>query len=190
MRSYDLTLQEAFAGHEGVRTAVRRAARIIAFAAFTAIGAQLAVRLPFTPIPVTVQTLFVVLAGMTLGPRDGFFSMLAYIGAGIAGAPVFAEFSFGPAILLGPTAGYLAAFPAAALAAGWLFERLGSGRPAAFASAAAGGTLILLMGAAHLALMAGLSPTQAFSLGILPFVVGDVMKSLAAGVLARGAARG
>jgi hypothetical protein len=73
-----------------------RIARILLFAGFTAVGAQLAVRLPFTPVPLTLQTLFVVMAGLTLGPRDGFYAMASYLGMGLLGAPVFAGFTFGP----------------------------------------------------------------------------------------------
>ena len=88
---------------------VTRFVRIILFVAFTAVGAQLAVRLPFTPVPVTLQTLFVVLAGLVLGPRDGFYAMSSYLAIGALGAPVFACFGFGPAAILGPTGGYLIA---------------------------------------------------------------------------------
>ncbi|MDD3642341.1 MAG: biotin transporter BioY, partial [Candidatus Krumholzibacteria bacterium] len=91
--------------------AARSAARIAAFVLFTAAGAQLAVRLPWTPVPVTMQTLFVVLAGISLGPRDGFAAMVSYLALGAAGVPVFAGLSFGPAALFGPTGGYLVMFP-------------------------------------------------------------------------------
>jgi biotin transport system substrate-specific component len=158
----------------------RRMARIALFVAFTALGAQLAVRLPFTPVPVTVQTLFVVLAGITLGPRDGFYAMVSYLGLGLAGAPVFAGFSLGPAVLLGPTGGYLIAFPAGALLAGALSRVLGGGRSAVFASAAAGSALILASGTLHLALVTGASLSGAFSLGVLPFAAGELVKAAAA----------
>ena len=115
-------IQTMVAGNPGLtdRTgdAVNRVAKIMAFTLFTALGAQFAVWLPFTPVPVTMQTLFVVLAGIVLGPRDGFYAMLSYLALGISGAPVFAGLSFGPLVLFGPTGGYLLAFPAAAFLAG------------------------------------------------------------------------
>jgi hypothetical protein len=107
---------------------LRRVAGIAAFVGFTALAAQFAVRLPYTPVPVTMQTLFVLLAGIVLGPRDGFYAMIAYIAIGVAGAPVFAGLTFGPVVLFGPTGGYLVAFPAAALLAGVLTRSLGGGQ--------------------------------------------------------------
>jgi biotin transport system substrate-specific component len=157
-----------------------RLGRIALFVAFTAVGAQLAVRLPFTPVPITVQTLFVVLAGITLGPRDGFYAMVSYLGLGLAGAPVFAGFSLGPAVLLGPTGGYLIAFPAGALVAGALSGTLGGGRFAVFAAAISGLALILAGGTLHLSLVTQLSLAGALSLGALPFAAGELVKALMA----------
>jgi len=155
----------------------QRIAKILLFAGFTAVGAQLAVRLPFTPVPLTLQTLFVVMAGIMLGPRDGFYAMASYIGMGLLGAPIFAGFTFGPAVLFGPTGGYLMAFPAAALVAGSLSGRLGSGRPALFTSALSGSALILLSGTLYLSLVTGAPLADAAVAGALPFIVGDVAKA-------------
>lgn len=163
--------------------ALGRALRIFAVVAFTAAGAQIAVRLPWTPVPVTLQTLFVVLAGVVLGPRDGFLAMLAYLGAGLAGAPVFAGFGFGAWALLGPTGGYLAAFPAAALLAGVVAGRSRS-RLATGLAALGGCALILLAGSSYLALLAGLSLPDALALGAAPFVAGELAKAAAAALVA------
>ena len=165
--------------------ALARAARILAFIGFTAVGAQLAVPLSFTPVPVTMQTLFVVLAGLTLGARDGFYTLLAYLAVGLAGAPVFAGFSFGPAALLGPTGGYLVSFPAAALVSGYLFGRLGGSRIAAFFASLCGMALILASGASYLSFVAGLSFEQTAPLAILPFVAGDLAKAVIAALLSK-----
>ena len=164
--------------------AVTRVLRIFAFAAFTAVGAQLAVRLPFTPVPVTMQTLFVVLAGITLGPRDGFYAMVSYLAVGLAGAPVFAGFTFGPLIFAGPTGGYLIAFPAAALLAGYLVSFLGKGRLAVFSASIAGSALILLMGGLHFSLLARLPAATAAQLAVLPFAAGEAFKGCVAAVVA------
>ncbi len=158
--------------------AVKRVLRISAFIAFTSLGAQLAVRLPFTPVPVTMQTLFVVLAGIALGPRDGFYAIASYVALGIAGVPVFAEFSFGPAVLLGPTGGYLAAFPAAALLAGAVSSRKASCLPAVFVSALCGLALILAAGALHLSLITGARFSTVLSLGVAPFLPGEILKAV------------
>lgn len=97
-----------------------RMALIASFSVLTAVGAQIEV--PHYPVPFTLQTLFVLLAGTLLGKRDGAISQVVYLVAGIAGAPVFAGWGAGLARLLGPTGGYLLAFPIAAFAAGYLTE--------------------------------------------------------------------
>lgn len=163
--------------------AFARALKILGFICFTTVGAQLAVRLPFTPVPVTMQTLFVVLAGVTLGARDGFYAMLSYVALGFAGAPVFAGFSFGAAALLGPTGGYLVSFPAAALVSGYLASKLGPSRHAIFSASLCGMALILLSGASYLAFISGISFSRAASLGILPFAAGDLVKALIASLI-------
>jgi biotin transport system substrate-specific component len=160
--------------------ALLRVMKLLAFVCLTSVAAQLAVDLPFTPVPVTMQTLFVVLAGVTLGALDGFCAMLAYISLGFAGVPVFAGFSCGPAVLFGPTGGYLVSFPAAALLAGYISRVLGGKRLAVFAASLCGMALILVIGASHLALIAGLSFPRAASMGIAPFVAGEFVKALVA----------
>ena len=160
--------------------ALRRVGMITAFVLFTAIGAQLAVRLPYTPVPVTMQTLFVVLAGMVLGPRDGFYAMISYLVVGLAGAPVFAHFSFGPAVIAGPTGGYLLAFPVAALVAGSIFRLFGRGRVAVLTAALSGTSLILVAGTLYLSVFTGLSIGRAVFLGITPFLAGACVKSVGA----------
>lgn len=163
--------------------ALMRVARIAAFAGFAAAGAQLAVRLPFTPVPITMQTLFVVLAGATLGPRDGFYAMLSYVALGFSGAPVFAGFGFGPATLFGPTGGYLMSFPAAAAVSGCMVERLGKGRVRVFLASACGMTLILLAGAFYLKLLSGAAFGAIASMAVFPFVAGETIKALFAALL-------
>ena len=169
--------------------AVNRVVRIMFFTLFTALGAQFAVWLPFTPVPVTMQTLFVVLAGIVLGPRDGFYAMLSYLALGISGAPVFAGLSFGPLVLFGPTGGYLLAFPAAAFLAGYLRE-IGGGRQAAAGLGIISGLiLILTVGTAHLSLVTGLSISKAFSLAFVPFIMAELVKFPAALFMAAGKGR-
>lgn len=157
-----------------------RVARVLAFVCCTAVAAQFAVPLPFTPVPITMQTLFVVLAGITLGARDGCCAVLGYVALGFAGAPVFAGFSCGPAVLFGPTGGYIVSFPAAALVSGYISRRLGGGRSAVFVASLCGLSLILLSGASYLALLAGLPFSRAASMGILPFAAGELVKGIVA----------
>jgi len=162
---------------------LRRVAGIAAFVGFTALAAQLAVRLPYTPVPVTMQTLFVLLAGIVLGPRDGFYAMIAYIGIGVAGAPVFAGMTFGPAILFGPTGGYLLAFPAAALLTGVLTRSLGGSKPAVLIGSLTGSALILLGGTLYLWLLSGQSLTGVLAMAVVPFILTDLVKAIVAVVL-------
>ncbi len=165
---------------------IQRITRILLFAGFTAVGAQLAVPLPFTPVPLTLQTLFVVMAGIMLGPRDGFYAMASYIGMGLLGAPIFAGFTFGPAVLFGPTGGYLVAFPAAALVAGLLARSLRGGRIGLFVSAISGSALILVSGTLYLSLVTRTPIAGAAIAGALPFVAGEAIKAaVAAGVASR-----
>ncbi|MBU8922479.1 MAG: biotin transporter BioY [Bacteroidales bacterium] len=168
-----------------VGSGTRRAARISAFILFAAIGAQLAVRLPWTPVPVTMQTLFVVLAGIVLGPRDGFYAMVGYLALGAAGAPVFAGFSFGPLALVGPTGGYLLAFPVAALVSGSISVKSGKTLSGIFTGVFCGSALILFSGTLYLIAMTGMSVRTAMALGVTPFIAGDIFKVVAATVIAR-----
>ena len=102
-------------------------------AGLTAVLSYLRTPLPFTPVPITGQTLGVMLSGLLLGPRWGFAAQLAYLLLGLAGAPVFAGGSAGPAPLLGPTGGFLLSYPLAAGLTGLLVRpgtwRLPKGRP-------------------------------------------------------------
>jgi len=161
--------------------ALKRVSRIAALTIFTALGAQFAVRLPFTPVPVTMQTLFVVMAGIVLGPRDGFYAMLAYLGLGISGAPVFAGFAFGPAVMFGPTGGYLLAFPLAALIGGYLTKTPPGGIASTFCAAACGMFVILAVGTAHISILTGISMRAAAGLAFTPFIFAELVKCLIAG---------
>lgn len=160
-----------------------RVAGIAAFALLTALGAKTALPLPYTPVPITLQTLFVLLAGVYLGGRDGAASQLSYLALGAAGLPVFAGPGAGLPYLMGPTGGFLLAFPAAAWVAG-------SGvRPGAGAWQAAGVYAIALLavlatGAAWLAQSLGVGLGRALALGVLPFLPGAVFKVAAATALA------
>src|SRR6058998_3222084 len=123
---------------------------IVGFAAAVAAASQIAIPLPWTPVPITLQPMLVILAGMMLGPTAGAASMLLYLAAGAAGLPVFTPIGApGIARFLGPTGGYLIAYPAAAFVAGALARREPSlmGR---WLAATAGVVVILVGGVAQL----------------------------------------
>ncbi len=157
-----------------------------AFAALTALGARVQVRLPFTPVPVTGQVFCVLLAGAVLGWRLGFISQVQYLAAGAAGLPVFAQ-DLGLRALAGPTGGYLVAFPLAAALVGALYGRPGFRRWLAFPVCLGGVATIYTFGAAWYAVWtAALGGAVALPVvlaqSVLPFVPVDAAKAaLAAG---------
>jgi len=165
----------------------RSALLVVGFSLLTAAAAQVVVPLPFTPVPLTGQTFAVLLTGALLGPRLGALAMLAYLAEGAAGLPFFRGGAGGPAHLMGPTAGYLFAFPAAAFVTGLLAERGWDRRFLSAAAAMALGSLVILAGGwAWLALLTG-KGAEAFRLGVAPFLVGDLIKiALAAAALPAG----
>jgi biotin transport system substrate-specific component len=168
-------------------------ARVALMAALTAVGAQIAIPLYFTPVPFTLQVPMVVLSGLLLGVRYGALAQVVYLLLGAVGLPVFAQFHGGLGTLLGPTGGYLLSYPFAAAAAGLAFGAVASGRRGrAIAGGTAFGLLGLLviyaLGAAWLAVQAGLSAGEAVTAGVLPFVPFDVVKVVLAALLAAAVA--
>ena len=153
-----------------------------------ALAAQVAVRLPpaVSIVPITGQTFAVLLVGALYGARRGAATVLAYIGEGLAGLPVFAEAGAGPAHLLGPSGGYLVVFVAAAFIVGGLAERGWDRRPAMTAVAMTLGTLVVFAaGMAWLAFFVG--PRNVVSVGLLPFLPGAAIKiALATALLPAG----
>jgi biotin transport system substrate-specific component len=159
-----------------------RALGIVVAAGALALSAQLAFPLPGTPVPFTLAPFVVVLAGLLLGPVDGAAAMVLYLAAGAAGLPVFAPVGApGLARLLGPTGGYLLAYPIAAAVAG----RLGARRPALatrVVAALAGMLTIYLGGLAQLAIITGSLATAAL-VGVLPFAAADAVKAVVAAMV-------
>jgi biotin transport system substrate-specific component len=156
---------------------------ILGFAIALACAAQVAVPIPGTPVPFTLQPLVVVLAGLWLGPWAGAASMILYLIAGAAGLPVFAPIGApGIARFMGPTAGYLFAYPLSAFVAGWLGVRA-RGFAGRAGAAAAGIALLLLGGLAYLIAFTG-TVSGALALGVHPFVFLDGVKALVAAALA------
>jgi biotin transport system substrate-specific component len=149
---------------------------IVGFAAAVAAASQIAVPLPWTPVPVTLQPMLVILAGMWLGPLAGAASMVLYLAAGAMGLPVFTPVGApGIARFFGPTGGYLLAYPLAAYVAGTLSRRASTltGR---WLAALAGVAVIFAGGLAQLSLFYG-SVTRAVALGVTPFAALDVVKA-------------
>jgi len=160
-----------------------RVVAVMLGALFVAAAAQVAVPLPGTPVPMTLQPLAVLLVGGLLGARLGAASMVLYLALGIAGLPVFTPTVplFGIARLLGPTGGYLLAYPVAAWVVGWLVTPgLAPGvNPPAWSRVALGvlcGLLLIHVGGlAQLAILTG-NLSGAARLATLPFLLGDLAK--------------
>ena len=164
---------------------------VVAFAVMTALGAYVRIPLPWTPVPITLQTLFVSLAGAMLGPVLGAASQGLYLAAGAAGVPLFAGGLGGLAYLLGgPTTGYLLGFVPATVCTGWLIRRREApGILWILLSMAAGTLTVYACGVAWLAWSLNLSLAAALGQGLLPFLLGDAVKLCAAAGLVRGARR-
>lgn len=153
----------------------RRTSAVVLGAALVAAAAQVAVPLPGTPVPLTLQPLAVLIVGGLLGPWLGASSMMFYLALGAAGLPVFTPIGLpGVARLIGPTGGYLLAYPLAAYAVGTLTGRAPGYARLALA-ALAGLVLIYLGGLAQLWVYTG-SIRDAARFGTLPFLVGDLIK--------------
>jgi biotin transport system substrate-specific component len=150
----------------------------VLFAALTTVGAAVGFPLPFSPVPVTLQTLFVVLAGAVLGPVWGPASQLLDIGAGVLGMPVFAQGLSGPGVVAGPTGGYLVGFVVGAWLAG-LFTRPGESWPRLLLGLTVAHLGIFICGLSHLMLFTAQSVETALSLGFYPFLPGLLLKVLA-----------
>ena len=162
----------------------------------TAAAAQISIPLPFTPVPLTLQPMVVLLGGAALGSRLGFSSQVLYLLAGLAGLPVFAASPLlpqGALRLIGPTGGFLLAYPLAAFVAGRLAERGFDRRYlSSVAAMAAGLAIIFASGLSWMTmLLAPVAGAQAFQTalrtGLYPFVLVDLVKLLVAGAILPGA---
>lgn len=149
----------------------------ISIAASFGIGllAQLAIPLPFTPVPIATQNSFVLLLAALLGARRGSAAVFAFLAQGAMGFPVFAGGVGGMAKILGPTGGYLMGYLIAAFLVGTLMEKWKERSVCkTFLSLAAGHLTIYLFGAAYLSTFVGFE--KALLLGVAPFVIGDLLK--------------
>lgn len=162
-----------------------QALSVVFVAVLTAAAAQLSFPIPFTPVPFTIQPMIVLIGAAALGSRLGAMSQILYLMLGIAGLPVFAyspELPQGFARLLGPTGGYLMAYPIAAFATGLLAERgLDRRYLTSILAMSVGLSVVFLGGVSWIARLTGL-PT-ALATGLYPFILVDIIKVVAAGLV-------
>jgi biotin transport system substrate-specific component len=172
------------------RTRVVSVVLVVAAAALTALAAQWRIYLPFTPVPITGQTFAVLLTGATLGARLGASGQVLYLIAGALGAPVFAAGSGGLEVIRGATGGYLVGFVVAAGLVGWMAEhRQDRTFPTMFTAFVVGSAVIYGFGVVGLMAATGWGVEEAVTKGVVPFLLGDLIKAAAAGVLLPGAWR-
>src|SRR5712691_6257243 len=160
------------------------AALVTGGAGLIAAAAQLSIRLPFTPVPITGQTFAVLLVGASLGVARGGSSALLYVLLGIVGAPVYAHGAQGWAVITGASGGYLVSYPFASALTGWLAERHWDRRfSSAVGAMLTGNVLIYLFGLPWLAVVLGTGLERTLELGLYPFVPGDTFKLYLAAAL-------
>ncbi|UCC93347.1 MAG: biotin transporter BioY [Thermoplasmata archaeon] len=155
------------------------------FACLTGLGAYLRVYTPLSPVPFTAQVFFVLLSGAVLGSRWGGASQMIYVLLGAVGVPWFAGGASGLEYVAGATGGYLVGFVLAAAFVGLMVERRTRDVVNLVPVMVAGVLIIYAIGASWLAVVLGLSAAEAIALGVAPFLLLDVVKS----ILAAGAAR-
>jgi len=165
--------------------------RVALMAAVTAVAAQITI--PLTPVPFTLQVLAVILSGLLLGVRNGALAQAVYVLVGAVGVPVFAGFTGGLGHVLGPTGGYLISYPVAAAVAGLAAKAVARdsrsrGLWIGFLWGCAGLAVIYALGTTWLAVVSGLTPTEAVATGVLPFVIFDLVKVGLADLVAVAAA--
>ena len=175
------------ASHPITDSLAGKAAIVVTATGLMALAAHISLPLPFSPVPLTLQTFAVLLIGMALGPVLGFSTMVLYLAEGAAGLPVFSPHGPGGiAQLLGPTAGFLFSYPLAAAAAGYLAHHLVAFRSLFVRSLAAGilaSPIFFAMGAMWLSAITHLSSAATWHVAIAPFLPSEIIKAIAAATL-------
>jgi len=162
---------------------IRQMTLISLFAALTAVGAFISI--PIYPVPLTLQTLFTLLAAMTLGSVMGASSQIIYVLLGVIGLPVFAGFKAGIGILFGPTGGFILGFIISAYIIGKIIELKKEKNIFYYFLAGIIGTIILyIVGITQLSLVTGIGIKRALLIGALPFLPGDILKIIVASFIA------
>lgn len=166
------------------RSRAATVALVVGFALLTALAAQWEIMLGFTPVPVSGQTFAVLLSGAALGMRAGAASQALYLAMGAVGLPFFSGGDSGIEIFAGSTSGYLIGFVVAAAVVGRLAERRADRRVlTAVPVFVVGSAVMYLFGMIGLVVLIGMTAAEAFTLGVVPFLVGDAIKAAIAGLL-------
>ncbi len=161
----------------GTRRVAVGIALSVLFTLLTVVGANIVI--PISPVPITMQTLFVLLAGASIGSGWGSLSQILYVGLGVAGLPMFAGGAGGVSVLTGPTGGYLLGFLVTPWVVGALLRRSNSIRWQVF-SFTVGKVLILALGVLYLTVFYTHDLGRSLAVGVVPFLPGDAFKIAAA----------
>jgi biotin transport system substrate-specific component len=153
------------------------------FVILTSLGAFVRIPLPFTPVPITLQTFFVLLCGAFLGGKLGVTSQLSYILLGALGLPIFTGAGSGWSYLFGPTGGYILGFILATLFIGRFIKYAQNNLISILAVLCLGDLILLCCGVVWLRVILGLSLRKLLFIGFLPFIPGDLLKALVASSL-------
>lgn len=184
--SHQTNMEEPIAVLPIVTTGLRNLCIVIVGSAFVAISAHIALPLSFTPVPLTLQPFAVLLLGLVLTPRLAAATLTAYLFEGISGLPVFTPANValtGLAHLLGPTGGYLLAYPFAVYAIAGLWRASKRSLWWALLSAGTGNLIILTVGAIWLSIYSHASVNTVLSQAVIPFLPGDALKVAVAAAL-------
>lgn len=157
------------------------------FAAVTGIAAGISVPLPFTPVPVSLATFGVLLAGSILGAKYGSISMVVYVLLGACGVPIFSEYTGGIGKLIGPTGGYIIGYIFMAMVVGLLIQRYGNGSslPINILAMVLGTLVCYTLGTAWFIYVTHTNFIAALTMCIFPFLIGDAVKVVVSALLCR-----
>lgn len=166
------------------KTRVTAVFEVSVMVALTAFAAQFAIYLPFTPVPITLQTFVILLGAASLGAQRAAVSQIAYLSLALAGMPILADGKGGLSVIYGATSGYLIGFIFASLLVGHLANKYSTTRfRNVFISYFFGSLVIYFFGMIGLVLWAKITFFAALVAGVVPFVIGDLIKAIAAGLL-------
>lgn len=155
------------------------------FAALISVLGYVVIPLPFSPVPVTGQTLGIMLAGLLLGPLQAFLSVFIFILLGIAGVPVFSGGRSGIGVVAGPSGGYIVGFLVGAVVISLLCRKTNNIWKLGGSAIVGGIIVVYLLGVSRLSFLTGMGLEKAIVTGALPFIPGDILKVIAATLLAR-----
>jgi len=156
---------------------------VLTFVILTSLGAFVRIPLPFTPVPITLQTLFVLLSGAMLGASLGSISQLGYMFLGISGLPVFAGAGSGLFYLFGPTGGYILGFVLASFFIGRFIKYSETNFLLVFGLFCLADFILLALGVIWIKVLSGYAWGKLFFIGFLPFIAGDLLKAWIAALL-------